>query len=281
MDALKKSTLVFALFAAVISGCLPNEKQMASLREQVVAEVFMTLTAAGPTVSPIPEGTATPIATIEPSITPTPLPSAQVLAGNLNLREGPGTIYTSITTLLINTELKILGQFSNCSWWKVRTADGVVGWVKGGEGYIRFAGECTEIPHGSFQPPTGTFVFDRRTTVGPGALTIQNGGRLDALVVVTDQNGSPFIAFYVKEGDNFTLSKIPDGSYMVYYMMGSDWDGDEQIFMTAENYRRLDDLLAFTTTNGIPTTWSISLQATAGGVGKSSEISVADFPKLK
>jgi hypothetical protein len=281
MKTLKKLTFVFTLVAIMLTGCLPTKTQLDSIREQVVGEVFMTLTAVAPTATLAPEGTATPTVTLEPSVTPTPFPSAQVLAGNLNLRDGPGTIYASITTLLVNTDLRILGQFADCSWWKVRTADGVEGWVKGGSGFIRFAGECASVPHGSFRPPTGTFVFDRRTVVGPGALTIQNGGRLDALVVLTDQQGSPFIAFYVREGGNYTLSKVPDGSYLVYYALGRDWDGDEQTFMTTETYRRLDDSLAFTTTAGSATSWSISLQATAGGVGKSSDISVNDFPALK
>ncbi len=203
------------------------------------------------------------------------------MTGNLNLREGPGTIYNAITTLPLNADLRILGQFSDCAWWKVRTTDGVEGWVKGGSGYIRFGGECTDVSHGSFRPPTGTFVFDRRTVVGPGALTIQNGARLDAIVVMTDQQGSPFIAFYVREGANYTLSKIPDGSYKIFYALGRDWDGDEVSFMTTESYSRLDDTLAFTTTAGSATTWSISLGTTAGGIGKSSEIPVNEFPALK
>ncbi|NPV75569.1 MAG: SH3 domain-containing protein [Anaerolineae bacterium] len=273
--------LTFLAAAIALVGCFPTQAQLASLKTQIIGEVFETLTAVAPTATGTPDSTATPTPTLEPSITPTPFPSAQVLAGNLNLREGPGTLYPSITLLMINTELKILGQFANCSWWKVRTADGVEGWVKGGSGFIRYAGECANVPHGSFRPPTGSFIFDRRTTVGPGTLTVQNGGRQDAVVVMADQVGSPFIAFYIREGENFTLDRVPDGSYLIFFMLGSEWDGDDQIFMFPQSYRRLDDLLVFTTTAGSATNWSISLQATAGGVGKSSEISEREFPKLK
>ncbi|MCC6148233.1 MAG: SH3 domain-containing protein [Anaerolineaceae bacterium] len=273
--------MLFLAVMVLLAGCLPTQKQLDSLKTQIIGEVFETLTASAPTATMTPGSTATPTATVEPTITSTPYPSAEVLAGNLNLREGPGTIYPSITLLLLNTELKVLGQFANCSWWKVRTADGVEGWVKGGSGFIRYGGACENVAHGSFRPPTGSFLFDRRTTVGPGVLTVQNGGKQDAVVVMTDQGGAPFIALYIREGENFTLTRIPDGSYLFYFVLGAEWDGDDLAFLYPQSYRRLDDLLVFTTTAGSATNWSISLQATAGGVGKSSEITEREFPKLK
>lgn len=272
-----------AFLAAVLFlvSCLPTQAQMTSLRTQIAGEVFETQTAFVPSATPLPPATAIPTATPEPTLTPTPLPAAMVQASNLNLREGPGTLYTSITQLGLNTELKVLGQFADCSWLKVSTTEGVEGWVKTGAGFVRFDGDCKVVPHGSFRPPTGTFIFDRRMAIGPGALTLQNSPGEDAVVVIADQVGAPFIAFYLREGENFTLTRIPDGSYLLYYVRGKEWDGDNLEFNNPTIYRRLDDLLAFSTTAGSPTNWSISLQPVSGGIGKSSEIQAKEFPALK
>lgn len=94
---------------------------------------------------PDPSGTPSPTNTltspgITPTFTPTPLPTPQavVLAKELNLRSGPGTLYSRIALLQEGDALKIYGRNASSDWIQVapiRTSD-TVGWVAAGSQYV-------------------------------------------------------------------------------------------------------------------------------------------------
>lgn len=79
-----------------------------------------------PSPTPTPEFTPTP--TVTP--TPTPLPYAVAVAeGVTNLRQGPGTEYSTAGQLAAGQQLKILGKNENGSWWQLEGADGKPVWI--------------------------------------------------------------------------------------------------------------------------------------------------------
>jgi hypothetical protein len=279
---MKKIVFGLALCAiGLLAACTPARTQDTALRTSIAGEIYSTLTAIAPTVTVTPTITPTEVPSPTPTETPKPLPKAVVLPATLNLRDGPGTQYLGITSLKINDTLTVLGKFGNCSWLKVRTEGGVVGWVYGDPAYVQFPGDCKLVPHGSVRLATGTFIFDHRAKVGPGVLAVQNNAGQDGVIVLTDQVNTPQLAFYVRTGENYTLPRVPDGSYMVYFTLGNGWDADELKFMDVQAWRKMSQLLNFTTTGASATTWSISMQPAGGGAGKVADINSTDFPLLK
>ncbi len=78
-----------------------------------------------PTVTPT--GTATPQPT--PTATATPLPDAAVGDQLTNLRSGPSVGFAIIAEVEGGTALDVLGKSADGEWLKVRTPDGLEGWM--------------------------------------------------------------------------------------------------------------------------------------------------------
>lgn len=58
-------------------------------------------------------------------------PSAGIVAGasNVNIRSGPGPIFSQLSTVTETTQLDVLARNRDCSWIKVETPDKMVGWI--------------------------------------------------------------------------------------------------------------------------------------------------------
>lgn len=116
--------------------------------------------------TPIPTYTPTPPPTTTPSFTPSPPPSAistlppsptalpptatstplapQVSsATTVNVRTGPGTIYSIAGSLQPGTLLPVTGRNQDSSWWQVQLADGQSGWVAA---WVVEARDAVDVP---------------------------------------------------------------------------------------------------------------------------------------
>jgi hypothetical protein len=72
--------------------------------------------------------------------------------------------------------------------------------------------------------PTGRLVVDHRPNPpGDGVLQVHNEGQTDAVVILA-RAGSTLVEVSVRAGESTRLDGIPDGSYDVYYLTGTDWD---------------------------------------------------------
>jgi hypothetical protein len=72
--------------------------------------------------------------------------------------------------------------------------------------------------------PTGRFVVDHRPNPpGDGVLQLHNEAQTDAVVILA-RSGSTLVEVSVRAGESTQVDGIPDGSYDVYYLTGSDWD---------------------------------------------------------
>ena len=271
----------FVVLIVLLGACFPLPGQREALETEIAGKIYQTLAAAVPPATPTPMFTATPPLPPTPLPSPTPLPQAVVLSVNLNLREGPGFNYNPIKLLARGDLLSIVGTYAECGWLKVRIADGTEGWVKGDSTYVSYKEDCRTFPPGTFRPPNGAIFSDQRKLFGLGELAIENGSDQDGLVVLSDSVSNPLVAFYVRQGETFTLTRIADGSYQLYFKLGSEWVGDELRFLNVSAVKRMDELLAFATSGATFTTWKVSLQPVPGGTGRASEIPESEFPALK
>lgn len=121
---------------------------------------------------------------------------------------------------------------------------------------------------------------------GKGKLTLDNGLAEDAFVKLV-HNGTLVAAFYVRNGEKFTYSTIPDGIYSVLYCTGYGWDASDRNFVRGRRASRYDAPLAYTTRqesgSGSVTTFTdvktLTLHKVFAGNAKASEMSLDDFDK--
>ena len=117
--------------------------------EARVAVGFFFVTA---TDTPTPTGTVTATVALTTTVTATPTPAANVESANvarvmsagLNLRSGPGTRYTVITSLSRGAQLLVLGQSADAYWLYVQTPPSLLGWVA--RPYTDFRGTAPVVP---------------------------------------------------------------------------------------------------------------------------------------
>jgi hypothetical protein len=278
-------SLGLLIFLVMLVSCAPSEAERMAQATVIAAEIYATQTAAAPTASPTPTTTPTktPTPTTRPTNTPTPTatstpsPGAIVLAGTLNVREGPGTQYPQQGTFSRNTELDIVGQFKDCSWLKIRSRDqAVTGWVAGGSQYVDLRLDCDSLLPGTFRPLTGV-IQPNKQGGGYGELTVDNGTANDSVIILT-RDGQSVVSAYIRAQENLTFKGIRDGTYFLYFTSGSEWNGEE--FTKSPSYQRFEEASTFTTTATTYTTWSVTLHAVVGGNASAEPVNEAVFPEI-
>ena len=145
------------------------------------------------------------------------------------------------------------------------------------------------------RPPNGRML--RRSAGGGKAyLTVKNTNELDAMVILTRTSAprTPVLAIYVRRNSKATVNNVPDGRYIAWDCLGSDWNGYMQDFLTTEEHARWRDPLVFSTTSSTSywsdasynysqrhtnwTNWTITL---GSGSSKYTRVSSEQqFPKL-
>jgi hypothetical protein len=127
----------------------------------------LALTPTTPTTPTIP-------ATMPPTLTPPPTSSstsagygvATVSSRGLNMRSGPGTVYSIIRSLVRGTQITVLGQDTSSLWLYGQLSDRTVGWVA--RAYTNYIGSPPVVP----APPTPVYrptaTATPFPTAGPG-----------------------------------------------------------------------------------------------------------------
>lgn len=96
------------------------------------------------------------------------------------------------------------------------------------------------------RPETGTFIRDTDRS-GYGLLTIHNKWTMDTVAVLTDENAKPLVAVYLRSKETINITGIKDGSYGLYFTVGSLWDAKRGKFMSVLGYYRYNAPLVFET----------------------------------
>ena len=280
--------VLLALASLLLVACGPSEAERNAIATSVAAAIYATQTAEAPTSTPTPTRTPTPTHTPTPTTTPTPtrtntptptptpLPHAIVIAGTLNLREGPGTEYAAAGQLAAADELYVIGQANDCTWLKVRSSAQGEGWIAGGPSYVELRLLCDAIPLGTFRPFTGAIKPNARAG-GLGEFTVENGTDHDGVAILT-QNGETVAAAYIRSGESYTMRSIRDGTYELYFTTGSGWNG--KAFTRNPTRQHFRDLFDFSTSSTTYTTWSVTLHPVAGGTASTENVDSEEFPSL-
>ncbi|MCX5213673.1 hypothetical protein OG689_31135 [Kitasatospora sp. NBC_00240] len=140
-------------------------------------------------------------------------------------------------------------------------------------------------------PPTGQLqerVLDNGTMVreggldGRGELSIENGGSGDAVLSLA-KDGKSVHSIYVGKGQTAKFKGIEDGTYEVFFAGGSDWDSATKAFTQNCDFSKFDEPLDFKTTRTSSeirwSTWTLSLQAVAGGNARTTDVPADSYPQ--
>nr|HMN30371.1 SH3 domain-containing protein [Caldilineaceae bacterium] len=131
----------------------------------------------------------------------------RVVSESLNVRSGPGTNYSRISSVNRGDELVVVGQTNNCDWLQVVLASGGIGWVSGGNQYVSIAPGCGTIPQVSASSlaaapspsgNSGSQVTTQSTAGGQSCYIFRN--RLNAELTLT---------FTKKDGNWNTDFRVP------------------------------------------------------------------------
>ncbi len=244
-------------------------QQAAALTLEVAPGTATHTPVANPTLTPTPVSTAT--STVLPTRTPTPastatsavlptrmpppLPDAVVLVQGLDLRAGPGSNYPVLEQLTANTPLEIVGQVKSLNWFQVHVPDGRAGWVAGDARLMQVNRSLESIPASYFRPLTG-LVQKHTLPAGLGELRIDNPSATDGLVVLV-QEAQAVIAAYVRAGESYTITGIPDGTYTAFTSEGENWNGNA--FTSNVRRKHFTEPFLFQTTPDEYTVWELSL----------------------
>lgn len=77
------------------------------------------------------------------------------------------------------------------------------------------------------RPYKGTYGKGNYDYDTENSLLIKNGSSTDAVVFLERLNGKKVRHVYIRKGDNFNMTNIPGGQYIIKVMQGTDWNPDK------------------------------------------------------
>ncbi|SDM53381.1 DnaJ domain-containing protein [Catalinimonas alkaloidigena] len=121
-------------------------------------------------------------------------------------------------------------------------------------------------------------------------ITIQNGQDADVVVCLTNYNSNKTIRNeYIRAGDSFKMTSIPNGTYYIKTFYGNDWNPDALVmgritgfFDTSPGFSQsaqYDDLIRLQQTQEGYSIYEITLYPVVGGNMESQPITAGDFFK--
>ncbi|MEU7452515.1 hypothetical protein [Streptosporangium roseum] len=116
---------------------------------------------------------------------------------------------------------------------------------------------------------------------GRAYLELKNGNSRDAVVVLV-RGKKKAIRVYVRKKSKFRIQGVRDGSYKVYYTLGTDWDSKARGFTRSCDFEQFGKSVRFRTVHTATqirwTDWTITLNAVKGGTVRPKRIKPGDFP---
>lgn len=128
-------------------------------------------------------------------------------------------------------------------------------------------------------PTNGTHIVESART-GLGELSVTNGYGTAVLLQLT-RKGKTEIAVFIRKRSTFTIKKIPDGIYTLFYRSGSCWDSNALKFVHPSTGKRFEQQLNFVTKNtATETQWSTFSLKLNSGTGN-AKTTVVEPPPLR
>jgi hypothetical protein len=126
------------------------------------------------------------------------------------------------------------------------------------------------------RPHSGTILY-AGISGGQGQLTIKNSPGEDGVVVLV-RGRHKAIGVYVRAHARATVGNIQDGTYTIYYSIGSRFSVCQGRFTHDASYWRITNHLRFVTTAQTYTTYKVTLYVVNGGNAPTNQINPSDFP---
>ena len=76
---------------------------------------------------------------------------------------------------------------------------------------------------------------------------MHNEASMDVVAALTSMDLKPLIAIYIRSGDSYSLSGIDNGTYGLYFTMGSSWENETGKFGSARGLYHFSNPLIFNT----------------------------------
>ncbi len=149
----------------------------------------------------------------------------------------------------------------------------------------------TPIPSTTQAPPTITPVNSLPTGSqitwelqgGFGQLVVDNRLGGEDVVVILAGIADPktaLAAVYVKGGDQCTVDGITDGQYVLYDMIGTNWNDKTNQFAHTSEYAKFNRTLTYYTTDTESKVFTVTLSGTGQGDTQSQQMKQGDVPAL-
>jgi len=130
--------------------------------------------------------------------------------------------------------------------------------------------------------PTGTqLVWNIKG--GFGQLIISNhAGAEDAVIIMASVSDpkTALLAVYVKGGQNYTVYGITDGQYLLYDMLGTNWNNTANAFSNPSEYVKFNGTMVYYTTDTESKVYTVTINPPGVGGKQVQDIEPADMPAL-
>jgi hypothetical protein len=127
----------------------------------------------------------------------------------------------------------------------------------------------------------GTLLKEAIARNGKGELSINNSLDLDAVAALTTMDNANTLSVYVRSKSKLDITRIPDGTYKLFFMVGEDWDGVAGKFTRQVQYWVFEDTLLYKTTSTQNTIWSVTVDAFVGGTANTNSVDPSQFPIVR
>jgi len=121
---------------------------------------------------------------------------------------------------------------------------------------------------------TGT-ILKRNLDTGIGILEIHNEVNDDTVLAIANSQKESLLKVYIQKTDMYTITDIPEGTYILYYMAGKDWNEYTNKFDSIIETSRFDQELIYDPNiQG----YGVTLYPVEGGNTPTTNIPESEFP---
>ncbi|MDR3665486.1 MAG: hypothetical protein P4L35_01465 [Ignavibacteriaceae bacterium] len=133
------------------------------------------------------------------------------------------------------------------------------------------------------------FESNRYSLQGQGLLNIKNGTSYDAVAkLVNIATHKSVLTIYIRRNSDLNIEKINDGNYRLYFVLGKNYDENQNIFLEDCSYSVFEEVFNFITySNEVEggeninySLFEVTLHPVIGGTARTNTVSKEEFISL-
>ena len=142
------------------------------------------------------------------------------ITDNNQKSEGNENIVTNEETYTINSEAST-STVNESEFTTTESSEPINSYENKSESFTTISYSTGDRP---YQSTYGKGSYDSQTQ---NSLLIRNGSSTDAVVFLERTNGRKVRHVFIERGDNYTMTNIPGGEYVIKIMQGTDWNPEK------------------------------------------------------